>query len=241
MEASNIEPGQQQTPSTNERKLVVAVPEALLQSLRSSCAAKANLSLLGRIQGKHLWLKALTAWARDTLHPYLTLLSSKANNLFEVTFSQSEGRLHALTQTKFSCDSTPIFFSSWKPHIDSKTPHAQDQLDFPAWVHIVDLCQILREDTFLRTVGEQIGQVITVDNSDAYMAKLFGPRIRLLVRDLKTLPQAVVLPRLNGEGEVEYKLEYNGLPSQCGRCRSTEHLVRFCPKKEFKIRRGTYQ
>ena len=229
-----------QASNTQERTLVIAVPEEMLQSLRTTCAIKAKLSLIGRIQGKHPGLKALTTWARDTLHPSLTLLSLKANNLFEVTFSQSEGRVHALTQTDSVCDSTPIFFSSWKPHFDPKTAHAHDQLDFPIWVQIVDLCQILREDTFLRTVGEQIGQVIAVDNSEAYRAKLFGPRIRVLVRDLKTLPQSVILPRLDGEGVVKYKLEYSGLPSQCGRCRSTDHLVRFCPKKDFKPSSGAY-
>jgi hypothetical protein len=76
---------------------------------------------------------------------------------------------------------------------------------------MVDLCQILREDKFLRIVEEQIGQVIVVDNSEAYRAKLFGPRIRVLVRDLKTLPQSVIIPRLDEEGVIEYKLKYSGL------------------------------
>jgi hypothetical protein len=80
----------------------------------------------------------------------------------------------------------------------------------------------------LRTyVGTLLGshQVIVIDNFGAYMANLFGPRIRMLVRDLKTLSQSVVLPILDGEGVVEYKLEYIRLPNQCGRCRSTKHLV----------------
>lgn len=124
MDPLNTDPGT--TPNNQERTLVIAVPVELLQSLRTTCATKANLSLIGRIQGKHLGLKSLTAWARDTLHPSLALLSLKANNLFEVTFSQPEGRVHALTQTDLICDSTPIFFSSWKPHFDPKTPHAQD-------------------------------------------------------------------------------------------------------------------
>jgi hypothetical protein len=86
-----------------------------------------------------------------------------------------------------------------------------------------------------------IGKVIAVDNSEAYMAKLFGPRIRILVRDLKNLPQSVILPRLDEEGVVKYKVEYSGLPSQCGRCRSTEHIVRFCLKRDSKTRKETYQ
>ena len=213
-----------------DRKLVVNLPEELLASLRSSCVEKASVSLLGRIQGKHPGLKALTAWARATLHPSLTLLSLKAHNLFEVTFSTPEGRIHALTQAELVCEQASIYFSNWKPHYDSRRSQGKDQLDFPIWMQIVDLCQILRDELILRTVGEHIGQVIAVDNSEAYRAKLFGPRVRLLVTNIDDLPQTVVLPRLDGEGAVEYNLEFSGLPNQCGRCRSREHQVRFCPK-----------
>lgn len=80
-------------------------------------------------------------------------------------------------------------------------------------MQIVDLCHILRDETFLRTIGEQIGQEITIDNSDAYRAKLCGPQVRLLVKDLNTLPHTIVVPRLDGEGVVEYTLEYSGLPT----------------------------
>ena len=104
----------------------------------------------------------------------------------------------------------------------------------------MDLCQILREETFLRTIGGHIGQVIAVDNSDAYRAKLFGPRIRILVRDLDKLPRTVVLPRLDGEGVVEYDLEYSGMPNQCGRCRSRDHHARHCPKRESKYQRRKF-
>ena len=225
------------TDNNNDRKLVVNVPEDLLKSLRTTCAEKSNVSLLGRIQGKHPGLKALTAWARDNLHSSLVFLSLKANNLFEITFSSPEGRIHALTQTELTCDTSTISFSSWRPHFDAKTQQAKDQLDFPIWLQIVDLCQILREDTFLRTIGEHIGQVIAIDNSEAYRAKLFGPRIRILVKYITSLPHTVVLPRLDGDGVVEYSLEYSGLPQQCGRCRSMDHQVRYCPRKDTKFPR----
>lgn len=163
-------------PAMTDRKLVIKVPEKLLTSLRTSCAEKANVSLLGRIQGKHLGLKALIAWPRDTLHPSLAFLSLKANNLFEITFSTPEGRIHALTQTKLMCEATYISFSSWRPHFD-RTQQANDQLDFPVWLQIVDLSQILRDETFLRIMREHIGHVITIDNCEAYRAKLFGPRV----------------------------------------------------------------
>jgi hypothetical protein len=97
-------------------------------------------------------------------------------------------------------------------------------------MQIVDLCQILREEAFLRAIGEQLGQVITIDTSEAYKAKLLGPRIRLLVQDPNDLPQSIVIPRFDGEGEAEYELEFSGLPNQCGRCRARDHQVRNCPK-----------
>lgn len=206
-----------------DRKMIINVPEELLNSLRSTCAEKAAVSLLGRIHGKHPGLKALTAWARETLHPSLSLLSLKANNLFEVTFHSTEGRIHALTQTELTCESATILFSSWRPHFDATTSQVDIGLDYPIWVQIVDLCQVLPDEAFLKIIGEQIGQVITIDNSEAYRAKLFGPRIRLLVRDLETLPQLVVLPRLDVEGVVEYTLEYSGLPNQCSKCRARDH------------------
>ena len=212
------------------RKLIASIPEELLTKLRATCEVKAATSLLGRIQGKHPGLKSLTAWAKEFLHPSLKLLSLRANNLFEVTFEHVEGRVHALKQSDFVCESSTIFFSSWRPHVNSRTSH--DTLDHPVWVQIVNLCQILRDDAFLRTIGEQIGQVIAIDNSEVYKAKFFGPRIRLLVCDLGNLPHAVVIPRLDGEGVVEYKLEFSGLPNQCGRCRSKDHQVKHCPKWE---------
>jgi hypothetical protein len=66
---------EEQDPQTNKhRKLKVALSEELLSTLRVNCAAKAAVTLFGRIQGKHPGLKALTAWAKATLHPSLILL-----------------------------------------------------------------------------------------------------------------------------------------------------------------------
>jgi len=225
-------------PLEDDRELVINVPTALLESLRSKCAAKAEVTLLGRLQGKHPGLKALTAWARETLHSSLLLLSLKTNNLFEVTFTSPEGRIHALTQTDLTCQSATITFSSWRPQFDPKTPQSQNALDFPIWVQVVDLCQVLRDEHLLHTIGAQIGKVVAVDNSEAYRAKLFGPRIRILVQDLNTLPLTIALPKIEGEGKVRYLLEYSGLPNQCGRCRSRDHPVRSCPRKDVRQKKS---
>ena len=155
-----------------------------------------------------------------------------ANNAFEVTFEKAEGKIHALNLTYLVCESATIYFSSWRPHFDPKNP-AADKLDHAIWVQIIDLCQVLREEvSFLQEIGEQLDQVISIDNSEAYKSKLYGPRIRILVKDLNALPKTVVIPRLDGEGTMEYAFEFSGLPNQCGRCRSREHQVRHCPRKE---------
>ena len=218
---------------TTDDEIVVTLPEDILISLRSSCAEKASVSLIGYIQGKHPGHKALTAWARDNLHPSLSYIALKANKVFEITFSSPEGRIHALTQNELVCESANISFSSWKPQFDSST----HQPDFPIWVQVVDLCQVLRNETILRTIGGYIGQVIAIDNSEAYRTKLFGPRIRILARDIERLPNTVVLPRIDGEGIIRYQLEYSGFPNQCGRCRSRDHSVRHCPRRDPKFQR----
>lgn len=219
----------------------ITFPEAHLATLRSTCAEKAKVSLLGRIQGKHPGLKALTAWARDTLHPSFSSLLIKANNLFEISFSDPEGRIHALTQTELLCDNAVISFASWRPHFDANTQQDKEQLDYPVWLQVIDLSQVLRDDTSLRTIGAHIGQVIAIDNSEAYRSKLFGPRIRILVRDINNLPKKAAIPKLDGEGEVEYNLEYNGLPHQCARCRALDHHVRQCPRRYIKFHRRDTQ
>ena len=221
-----------QPPLGEPRKLVTTLSPGLFESLRNNCEYKASVALLGRVQGKHPGLKTLTAWARETLHPNLTLLSLKSNNVFEITFDSPEGRLHALKQADLTCESASIFLSSWRPHFDEKKLQDTNNLDYPVWVQIADLSQVFHTEEFLREIGEQIGQVISIDCSESYKAKLFGPRIRLMVKDLHTLPQVIVVPRLDGKGTAKYTLEFSGLPHQCGRCRSREHQVRHCPRKE---------
>lgn len=140
-----VHSSEQETPNstTDTRNLVVSLADELLTSLRSTCAAKVEVSLLGRINGKPPGLRALTPWARESLHPSLALLSLKTKNLFEVTFIAHEGRTHALTQNDLTCETALISFSSWGPHFDSKRLQVEDSLDFPIWVQIVDLCQFL--------------------------------------------------------------------------------------------------
>jgi hypothetical protein len=225
--------GKEAAPNPYPRKVHITLSAGLLADLQTQCNSKASVTLLGRIQGKHPGLQALTAWAQETLHSSLVLLSLQANNVFEVTFDKPEGRLHALNLADLMCESAAIFFFSWHPHYDASAPNDTENLDYPVWMQVANLCQVLRGDKVLQEIGEQIGQVISIDNSEAYKAKLFGPRIRLLVKDIDDLPHTVVIPRLDGKGTIEHALEFSGLPNQCGRCRARDHQVRHCPKKEL--------
>ena len=38
------------------------------------------------------------------------------------------------------------------------------------------------------------------------------------------------------KGTLEYALEFSRLPNQCGRCRSRDHQVHFCPRKKYPSR-----
>jgi hypothetical protein len=89
-----------QNPPTHQatnRKLIATILEALLKTLKTTCDTKTSILLLGRIQGKHPGLKALTAWAWENIHQSLELLSLNSNNLFEVTFTRpGGGGIHTL-------------------------------------------------------------------------------------------------------------------------------------------------
>lgn len=100
------------TPPDTSCKMVAKIPYTILETLQTSCAVKASISLLGRIQGKHPNFKALTTWAKETLRPSLTLLSLISNNVFKgrITFERPKRRIHALNQAELVCDSTTIFF-----------------------------------------------------------------------------------------------------------------------------------
>lgn len=137
----------------DKRKVVIKIPKEQLASLGTKCDTKASVTLLGRIQGRHPGLQTLTTWAQKTLHPSLKLLLLKANNVFEVTFAQQERAIHALNQVDLMCEAAAIFFSSWRPHFDASTSQGTTNLDHPVWMQVVNLCQVLREEEFLRTIG----------------------------------------------------------------------------------------
>lgn len=129
-------------------KVIAKISETTLANLRAKCDNKASVSLLGRIQGKHPGLQALTAWAQENLHSSLTLLSLQANNVFEVTFDRPEGRTHALNQADLMCESAAIYFSSWRPHFDANLPLEEEKLDYPVWMQVANLCQVMRDEVF---------------------------------------------------------------------------------------------
>lgn len=82
---------------------------------------------------------------------------------------------------------------------------------------------------FLTEALSSVGEVLLVDETKAYIAKLSGPRARILVDNIDHLPMNIIIPRIGGSRTLEYGLEYSCFPSQCERCKSFDHLVSRCP------------
>lgn len=146
---------------------------------------------------------------------------------FELEFSSLEGRLATLGQNFHGLDGQAISFSPWSPQFTSDSLEATRELRHPIWMQLTGLNRILRQEEFLKALAGQIGEVILIENSDSYKGKTAGPRIRILVQDLASLPSTVTF--LGPEGvSQKIKVIYSGLQNQCNRCRGFGHYARDC-------------
>jgi hypothetical protein len=85
-------------------------------------------------------------------------------------------------------------------------------------------------------LGSQLEKILAIDTTPTYRGKTVGPRIRVLVRDVETLPTTILIPGAKEGMLLEYKVVYQGRPDQCLRCKAIGHLVRNCP---WPKKRGT--
>lgn len=67
-----------------------------------------------------------------------------------------------------------------------------------------------RNQAFLRETFSSFTEVLVVDDTESYREKLSGPRVRILVEDINKLPEKILIPRLDWEGEILYDIEYSG-------------------------------
>lgn len=67
-----------------------------------------------------------------------------------------------------------------------------------------------------------------MDLSDSWVGKTAGPRIRIIVSDIHSLPSTVLIPGRVPGSTVEHKMTYSGLPNRCVRCKNFGHNVKQC-------------
>ena len=77
-------------------------------------------------------------------------------------------------------------------------------------------------------MGKRLGTVLLIDLSDTYRGKTSGPRVRVLVSELKKLPLVSEIPTGRGKPPKVHKIVYLGKPVQCIRCKAYGHTVGHC-------------
>lgn len=185
-----------QPSDSNPSSTVVAnLSPQLLADLEATFACKAELMVIGYINGKCPGPRKLNAWASTWLHGSFVSMSMRPNNFFEVLFSQELGRAQTLTNINYTCDNLVISFAPWSPFFDAETETEwpDEKLKIALWVQIVGLPLPLQTKPFLIEALAIVGEVLLVDESEAYRAKMSRPRVRILTEDIDNLPRQKIL------------------------------------------------
>lgn len=192
--------------------------------------AVSDFIVIGHVKGRSPGVRRLTTWARINLHTSFKHLTIRANNYFEIQFTRKEGIQTTLLEKVYRMDNQNITFTSWSPYFDPEATKANEGNKDPIWAQIVGLPPFHRNQVFLRETFNSFSEILAVDDTESYRAKLSGPRLRLLDEDINKLSKKILIPRLDREGDLLYDIEYSGYHTQCNRCRSFEHTIKTCPK-----------
>jgi len=113
-------------------------------------------------------------------------------------------------------------------------------LQYPLWVQFLGLSPYLGNIETCIRIMRKISKVLKVELSNTYASKTIGPRIKLLIRHIKNLPQKVIIQGDNTKKNLENKLLFNGLPSQCNHRCALEHLNKASKmKKQIKTKKNS--
>ena len=86
----------------------------------------------------------------------------------------------------------------------------------------------MRNETCLKIIAGKLGKVLFVEESDTYVGKTAGLRVKVLVPDYTKIPERIRLRSAEGSFR-EHKILVTGHPNQCGRCRQFWHTAAHCP------------
>ena len=90
-------------------------------------------------------------------------------------------------------------------------------------------------ESFLPAIGKSMGGQCLEKTLAERISET--PRIKLIVSDVKTLPQSMLLSSKQMADHVQ-TVEYVGLPGQCFACRQMGHMARECPRGKENMHHG---
>ena len=116
------------------------------------------------------------------------------------------------TRTFAACDywfnNQVAWFQPWRSYIQNLQEWAPPS-QVPIKTHVgLDTDQIC-SPMLLRVINISLGGILKVHMSGLSASSIWGPKIQFLVKDYKTLPCCIHLPRIDGEGEVSHQTMEN--------------------------------
>lgn len=188
-----------------------------------------SVTALGHFVGKSPCPRKLLTWGRSKLHRSFKKVTICTNNCFEIEFDHSVGCKETLHTRYYELDGHKLTITEWSPYFEQEgfNPNFRG---VALWAQVVGLLPMLRTERQLREIISTFTQVLEVETVDTFRSKLSGPRVRILTNNDDELPKTIIPPRIDGKGETKHLMEYSGLPTQCGRCRSFDHTVSICPQ-----------
>lgn len=143
---------------------------------------KVKFTILGQLPSMSPGQACLSKWAEKSLHPSLVIYLLVGNEFFEARFSSKEGVHNALSKT-FFLDGKEVFLRQWTPFFRPDYPGDLRFSDYHVWLQFLELNEYLRNETCLRIIVGKCGKVLVVEESETYVFKTAGLRVKVLVSD----------------------------------------------------------
>ncbi|KAG0595094.1 hypothetical protein M758_UG138800 [Ceratodon purpureus] len=190
------------TDTTQKKVIEVSLSPSTVTELNAKIQHLERHTVIGQITGKHPGIRYLLSWARHTLHRSFLSITSRSNNYFELIFSDSMGAEETLAKKFFELQNQEILILPWSPYFDAKGTPLQRRTAL--WVQIIDLPPWMRTKTILSEIISTFAEIVHIDDSESYLSKISGPRVRILTTSIDSLPSTVKLNRIDGKGIVLY-------------------------------------
>ncbi|GLJ41342.1 hypothetical protein SUGI_0855570 [Cryptomeria japonica] len=140
---------------------------------------------------------------------------------FVAIFSKKPERDHILEKENWYSDNHPLYIQPWTPNFD---PTALAVYEEPVWVRLFNLPIEYWSESSLEKIGQTLGTLLEIDE-DIIESDLYT-YVRLKIAAVKTIPQSVTIPTLNGEWNQRVEDEKEN--RACHICDNKFHLYDRC-------------